>query len=225
MAKIKTVKFDFEGKEYPVNLNCSTNGVFSCNLPCKMQNNLGLSGRLEYSSLKELEDTLSKAFQLYIESVTTYDLMIHIRFKASGKFMECEDGSVDKRFFPIAHSPLAFLRYQYDIGNTLAFDYRILARKNCDGRLYFYGVKHESEIYGMSRYSGWDNNIVNGYIPGGEVSICSDSILIPYSEKSIKSLQSIENQLQKASMFLLDLVTADSIASVLERGFTKQLTE
>lgn len=224
MARLKTQKYEFDGEEIAVNFNCSTSGIFSVNIHCTIQEKLGLQGRLEYSSLKELEDVIDNAFRAYKEANTSYKLMIAICFGASGEFKKKPDGEWNEKFLPFASNPHNFTISMHSVTSAVGLDYRVLIEENRDGRISYYKARHISfnpfneDKTKLKHLTGDYHSIGNTYIRGEEK-------LIEYSDTALNNLNSISLQLQKASSFLVNLVTSNKLDLFLNSSNMNLLTQ
>lgn len=222
MARIKTVKYEFDGKDIEVNFNCSTSGLFSTNLHCVIQDKLGLDSRLEYSSLKELEETINNAFRAYKEANTSYKLVIAICFGASGEFIKKPDGEYNEKFYPLQNNPHKISISMSQLKSAVGIDYRVLMEENRDGRISYHKVHHIS--FNPFNDDLSQKKVIGEYYSVGNTNIWNEEKLIDYSDTAIHNLKSITSQLQRASSFLVELVTSDRIELILSNNNLKALT-
>lgn len=221
MARIKTEKYDFGGEEIQVNYNCSTSGIFSTNLNSTIQEKLGLKGRMEASSLSELEDTISKAFIAYKESRTSYRLLIAIYFGASGAFTFLEDGSFNSKFGSSSGigDKYTLLTSMTQVHSAIGLDFEVLIEENRDGRIIHYKTWPLSD----NRLSRRSSIEVGGYGSCGQAYLGRHYDIIEYSEQALCNLESIKSQLRKASNFLIELISNDNLGLLLSGSSLKSL--
>lgn len=223
MARIKTVKYEFDGKEIEVNFNCSTSGIFSTNLHFVIQEKLNLQGRLECSSLKELEDIINSAFIAYKEANTSYRLMIAICFGASGEFLKKPDGDWNEKFYPHHSNPYKISISMSQLRSAIGIDFRVVIEENRDGRISYHCTNRID--FNPFHENLSDKNKIGDYYASGNTRIHSDEKLIEYSDTAINNLRSIVCQLQKASSFLVDLVSSERMELILGSENMKALTQ
>jgi len=218
MAKIKTVKYEFEGTEYPIDFKCSTGGVFTCSMPFAIAQKMGVDPKtLETTTLPALEKVVTDAFIAYKNAKTSHCIKLWIDFKANGAYCKLPDGEWNP-LLTGTHNPLHLSRMSGDI-DAIGFSFKVLIEINIDGRITHYNAEKWNEDvhvprgqYGIKydNYSGWAKL--------SHHSAYSKATLIDYSEAAHKNLQDVQTQFQKASEFLSKLVTHENIQSILENN-------
>lgn len=212
MARIKSTKYEIDGQNIKVNFNCSPSGVFSTNLNFVLVKKLGLrNAQLEGESLKEIEDALSKAFVAYKEAKTTYKVKIAIYFGASGNFVKLPNGEWNDKFFG-EHNPYKLSTAFLQVDSIIGLDYKVIIEENIDGRIYYHKAIHSSQF--DSTIHPW-NKKVDGYITAGNEHMEKSVKLIDYTEAALHNLQSITKQMQKASSFLIEILSSDIAGFIL----------
>lgn len=209
MPKIKTKKYEIDGNEIEVAFNCSSKGMFSTSLGALMCERLNINSRLEGTSLNEIEKTVDDAFIEYKNSKTSYRLMIGIMFGASGKFIKKPDGS-DNTLFYGAGNPMLISNTFFDLNSLLGIDFRVLMEEDRDGRLSYFETAKKGEV----RF--FDGNMdIDGYVKASLARVKNKEYLIEFSEPAIRNLNSIVSQIQRASLFLSELMCSENIHGAL----------
>jgi hypothetical protein len=221
MARIKTVQYEIDGQVVPVNFNCSSEGKFSTNLSSVMMDKLGIDRkRLEGQTLQEIEKVINDAFIAYKNAKTSYRLLIKIDFGVSGSFTHKLNGEIHEKLGGY-DNPLIINNHFTDCDSLIGLDYDIIIEENRDGRLtYFQAVKKDD--YPGNLYE-W-NVVVGDYFTGSKEHFRgSKSKLIEYDEQIIKNLDDIIKSFQKASTFLVDILTDDNVGNILSGNNLKAL--
>lgn len=222
MARIKTEIYEIDGHTIEVNFNCSKSGVFSTSLPFSMVEKLGIErGKLESTSLSDIENTISKAFIAYKEANTSYNLKIAIKFGACGDFTKLPDGEWNKMFMGGNDSPYILRNHFSEIGSVIGLDYEVLIEENRDGRITYHHAVPKDRL---DIIRSWQKEVGN-FVTLESRRLSSKVKLIDYSEFALQNLQSITVQLQKASAFLVDLVSSEEIELILNSGSLKVIEE
>ncbi|SEA59429.1 hypothetical protein SAMN05192529_13143 [Arachidicoccus rhizosphaerae] len=219
MAKIKTEKYVLDGQEITVAFNCNSQGVFSTNLSYLMAEKLGLDSRLTANSLQELEDIISKAFSDYLKANTSMKLKIGISFGVSGEFAKHPEGEFIKETLPYGN--------KFEIGGFydhkrahFAFGFRVLIEETIDGRVYLHEALPTNEYDYPDR--DWQKEC-DGYITHKSTSENSGEQIIEFSQEALNTLTQIKEQIQKASVFMINLLSQEDISGALTMGATKLL--
>ncbi|WP_299576630.1 hypothetical protein [uncultured Sunxiuqinia sp.] len=210
MAKIKSEKYQIGEKEINVNFNCNSRGVFSCNLHTTLQEELGLKGRLEFPSLKELEETIDKAVLEYKNSKTSHELIIGIKYGASGQFSRNEKGETFPEFLG-AWSKYSISASFREINSIIGFDFRVLIKENRDGRIKYFEANRVSDSPQRVRM----NRVVGDFVSNAAAYLQDNEKLIKYTEAAFNNLIAINKQLQRASEFLLKLAASEQLELIL----------
>jgi hypothetical protein len=220
MARIKSKKYEIDGQTIEVNFNCSPSGIFSTNLHCVIVDKLGIGqSKLEGGSLKEIEDVLTNAFIDYKEAKTFYKAKIAIVFGASGDFVRLPDGELNDKFFG-AQNPYKLSTTFLHTDSIIGLDYKVIIEENRDGRINYYNAIHKSKL--GSDIHPW-NKEVDCFITTTQEHIRDNFKLIDYSESALLNLQSITKQMQKASSFLIDILSSDKVELILNSGNIKEI--
>jgi len=219
MAKIKTKKYEFDKKEIEVNFNCSSSGVFSTNLPRAIQEKLGLDIQIVGNSLKEIEGILDQAFLDYKNARTSYRLLIAICFGANGDFTKNQDNTYNL-CFDKEGGRYKLNGFFYDMP-CIGIDYSVIIEENRDGRIYYHSTIPKGTL------ACFNNSVTIGnYVStGGSNYMAKKYKLIEFSEAALKNLNSIKEQLRRASAFLIELLTSDKMEIILSNGNFKLLNE
>lgn len=211
MARIKTEKYVIDGQEIEVHFNCSKSGVFSTNLPYTMVEKLGIERKvLEGTSLSEIECLISRAFGAYKDANTSYKLKIAISFGASGDFTNNPDGSFNEKFIG-GRNPFKMESGFSRINSRIGLDYKILIEENRDGRISYYNAVQQEKYKEISH---WQKQVGN-FVSSSTDRLKDEDIIIDYTEVAFQNLLSITSQLQKASSFLVELLSSDKMEFIL----------
>jgi hypothetical protein len=217
MAKIKTLKLELKEKEYKINVNCTSAGVFTANIPREISEALGINSRVELSTLGELEREIYDVFHKYKTSTTTEELFLAIKYGALGTFNKKSDGyplyGRDKKDkFGVDGS---FMKND----NILVFEYRVLLKLTVDGKVSWYNTNYGYE--GMHPKEGEEKQ----YRKRSVTWSVDNYVLVSYSEEAKATLVEIEEVIRQASETLFNFVSLDEdkVQAFLESGNIKLL--
>lgn len=217
MAKIKELKFSIKDREYKVNVNCTSQGLFTAYLPREVCDALDLRSKLEFKSLSELQKEFFDAIHRYREAETHQDLFILIRYGSTGDFNEDSEGNN-------LHNQGYRGKYNVDISfgtgkNVLSFDYKICIRESVDGIENWYDAR-----YGKKSVFDSPDDEPDAFHKGTQTHSLDEYKKIPYSEESLETLNAILEKIRAASEILYNFIEQDekSIEQMLT-GQTKLL--
>lgn len=212
MAKIKTIKLEVKDQQFNINVNCSSAGVFTANIPRTISDTLGIKSRLELSTLGELEKEIYEAFHRYRDSTTTEELYIFIKYGAKGKFNQKADG------YPLFGRDLqdkfavdgSFVRHD----NLLAFDYKVCMKRTVDGNVSWYETN-----FGYKGFQAEEGE-QKQYRKSTTMWSVDSYVKIPYSQESIDTLDKIHEAIRVASETLFNFVSLEEtdLQAFLETG-------
>lgn len=222
MARIKTKKYTFGNQEIDVNFNCSSSGLFSTNLHCVIEEKLGISGRLEGVSLKEIEDILDEAFIKYKDTRTSYRLLIAICFGVRGHFTMNHDNTYNLNFDKEKG------RYKMNgvlnnLTSCIGIDFKVVMEENRDGRIFYYNTMKLDQLPDF-HFNNYNYIEVGDYVSTSNIYMSSDYKLIEFSETALNNLESIKEQFRKASSFIVELLTNENAELILGSNNLKLLS-
>lgn len=216
MAKIKTIKIKLGEAIYEIVVKCNTNGKFTFEAPTtliSMVRPLDDINRCYFDSLKELEDKVYKAIDEYRNAVIQRRLVITVEFGANGNFVKDESGFLLPQF-SIYGGKFCINNTFTDGCNLIKFGYKILIEEKInDCVTYYHTIKCGRD------YPNKDNRRVGDYIISNyKAYLDKDECVLPYTEEIIKNLNSIEQQLKNAALFLSNLLSSKNVEKILTTG-------
>lgn len=209
MAKIKSEKYTLDGIIYNVDFYCSKDGVFSVKSPYVFFEKLDINDReLQLKSLSNIEYIINTAYIKYKEARTEYKLKIGITLGASGEYHYNEDGTHNDDF---DKSERGFrIQPPYPFHSVIGFDYRVLMEENRDGKTNLYETRLADNLP-----KNLNAVVINGYTKFARDSKNSDEVIIDYSDDILNNIKSITRQFQRATSFLVKILTSDNVQTLL----------
>ena len=191
MARVKTVKFEFGGKECQFHINVGKDGVFKAHIPREVYAPLGLkSSVLSGKCLDDVDGVFHRALYEYNEARKEYTLAIFVRANLAGKYKP-RGWSMNRSFS--------------DEGIGLSWDLVFIEHKA--------GTSEEDDVYYPARKIGPSPSGIrkqidrgHGYELGAALYGRPKGAMIPYSEQALKTLEDTDAVL---------IQLAESIANVL----------
>lgn len=221
MARIKTKKYTFGNQEIDVNFNCSSSGLFSTSLHCVIEEKLGISGRLEGASLKEVEDILDEAFMKYKDAKTSYRLLIAICFGARGYFTMNHDNTYNSNFDK-EKGKYKMNGMLNNLTSCIGIDFNVVIEENRDDHISYYNAEKRDKLPNF-HFNTYNYIEVGDYISTSSLYMSNDYKLIEFSEMAFNNLESIKEQLRKASSFIVELLTNENAELILNSNNLKLL--
>lgn len=205
MAKVKTIKFDIDGKEYSYNVNVNKDGIFKCAIDYNISVKLGLEKSLfESSVLDNVVRPIETAHREYVTSSKSYSLHILIKYQASGIYSLEEFGTkkrFESRFHSITDTP------------AIHFDYEVLIKEciGSDGQVIFYRSKMINEYVRENIDKGNPQNIkyIDDYYVGSQFYSNPEGVVIPYSQEAINTLDKAKDGIKGISTVLYNVLSKD----------------
>ena len=219
MPKIKTIKIRLGETIYDIVVKCSTNGKFSFEAPgslISMVNQLDEISRCYFDSLKDLEHKVYQAIDKYKNSVIKRRLVVKVDFGASGKFIKDDEGYPLPQFSNIG-GRFCINNVFTDGCSLIKFGYNVLIEETINDCVIYYSTIKCNDAIKYDRRIG--DYIQSNY----RVHLDKDENVLPYSDDIINSLNSIEQQLKNAALFLSQLLTSDKLEQILTLGNLKLL--
>lgn len=224
MAKIKTKKYTIDGEEIKVDFSCSSSGVFSFSMRGDIMTKLGFSYIKDSSlSLSELENHIDEYVKKYLEATKKMELVIAIQFFCGGEFAKRQDRK--ESFLPDRSKfrDNGYMGKESKIG----FNYEILIKESYNNQIIYHNTCELEELYriynGRNPYKG--DIQIDGYASTNIKNNHSDYTFIPFTKEALANVESIQEQLRKASQFIYELVSSKDIEILLGSKFNNQLTE
>lgn len=222
MAKIKTIKIKLAETIYDIVVKCNTNGKFIFEAPASLiaiVKPLDDINRCYFDTLKELEDKVYKAINEYKKAVIKRKLVIKVDFGASGKFVKDESGFLLPQFSNYG-GKFCINDVFTDGNNLIKFGYKILIEESMNDCVTYYStIKYDNDI------PIYEDRRVGNYLASHyKVHLGKDEKVLPYTEEIINNLNSIEQQLKNAALFLSQLLSNDEIEQILTSGNLKLLS-
>lgn len=203
MAKIGTIKFDFQGEKRQVNVNCKSTGEFSANIPDEVAKALDLRTTLKGWTLPEVENKFHDALRRYKDASVTHELLIGIEYGSVGLF-NCDIHGVtlhSERNSPY-HLDISFRDYNRGSGIVL-FGFTVVIKETTDGVGKYYKAVKGKE------FPHWDKEQQDQpekYFKRGDFHDRDSFTFIPFSEIAVQSLQNALEKLRSASEFLFRFI-------------------
>lgn len=216
MAKIKTIKIKLGKTIYEIVVKCNTNGKFTFEAPASLISivkPLDDINRYYFDSLKELEHKVYKAIDEYRNAVIQRRLVIRVEFGASGNFVKDESGFLLPQFSKYG-GKFCINDVFTDGYNLIKFGYKMLIEEKVnDSVTYYHTIKCGRDSPNN------DNRRVGDYIASNyKYHLGEDECVLPYTEEIIKNLNSIEQQLKNAALFLSNLLSSNNVEKILTSG-------
>jgi len=217
MAKIKSTQYTLEGILYNIDFYCSKEGVFSVKNSAALFEKLNLNFRdLQSKSLSVIENLITEAVIKFKDSRAEYKLKIGIVLGASGKYHFKEDGTPNEDFNKSVNGFRINPPYPFD--SIIGFDYRVLAEENRDGNVHLYETRLAEEMP-----AGFKQKKLGDYMLYSRTSIYNDEVILDYSDDILKNIKSITSQFQRATSFLVKILTSGNVQALLSGNNLKAL--
>lgn len=211
MARIDTLKFNINDKEYESHVNVNKAGIFSVHLHWEVTQafNLGNIGEISGTSKDKLINPILTAYSEYKKSKTVYSLHLAIEYKASNHFTYYENG----------HSMFNQFEEFYERGyekvvNKLFFGYKVYCKEvNSLGAV----IWHEAVNIESGEAHG--RKVFDGFYVGSIVYGVSGKI-IPYTKEAEETLRKAKEGIRKISEILFNFISQDEklISAQLNKG-------
>lgn len=216
MAKIKSTQYTLEGILYNIDFYCSKEGVFSVKNSAALFEKLNLNFRdLQSKSLSVIENLITEAVIKFKDSRAEYKLKIGILLGASGKYRFNEDGTPNEDFNKSEN--VADIR-ALDFNSVIGFEYRILIEENRDGKIKLYETRLIEEMPEDCKRVA-----LGDYMLYDSISKNNDEVILDYSDDILKNIKSITSQFQRATSFLVKILTSGNVQALLSGNNLKAL--
>lgn len=210
MAKISKTTYYYDSTPVEVTINCSSKGVFYCDLDEAIANSFGFnSTRVTSDTHQAIISILNKAFKEYNDSKVTRELVIQVRFGAGGTY------TTDKSGYEISpfkeHRELIQHQFCDDI-DKVCFCYNVYIKETRCGRSEYWKARKFTP-----EYKEKPENMLNGFCKVRRVApgLAGSGVLLPYSVSVENNLAAVHRQLQSAAIFLGNLVTNKDVENIL----------
>lgn len=225
MAKIKTIKRKIKDKLHDISISCNSDGRFSCKFPSEISSKVHVLKELElnsYNSLRELEGEISDTIQKYENANIKTRLVIAITFGAGGNIAKDKDKGYIKDLDPSFNGKFALNGgYLLDEGNVIKFNYRILLEEILFEHKEFYSVNSINKLSESYIKSEPEHHKIDGFIAIRKAFTYTNEIIIDYSPKVLKNLESIEDQFRNAVLFMSKLLGQNDLKEILSNEIKK----
>lgn len=228
MAKIKKLHFTINGEERTADLKCDSKGLFSILLPKEVSTVFDVKQYIELAKMSDVEKEFYDFLHRYKTSRTTTEMLIGIRYGASGSFANGLSG--DRMF---EHNSKFKLSVSFETGSMLLFEYSVFIKTITDGistyniakkgdprcDLYIPGADYRNRE--KEDENTWYKG--NSFYDGG----LKDFVIVPFSETALETLKSTKEALQRISIKLYEFVSKDvnEVIALLETGNINRLEE
>jgi hypothetical protein len=217
MAKIKSKGYTLDGILYNVDFYCSKEGVFSVKTYGELMEKLNINDReLQSKSLSTIENIILDAVIKYKDSRAEYNLKIGITLGASGKYKLNEDGTPNEDFNRAVNG--FRIQTPYSFHSVIGFEYRVLIEENRDGNIKFYETRLVEEMPEPSTRVA-----LGDYMLYTSTSKNNDEVIIDYSDDILGNIKSITRQFQRATSFLVKILTSGNAQTLLSGNNLKAL--
>ena len=204
MAKVTDFKFDINGQNYIVHVNCNSSGQFSANLPDAVSDALRITAQLTAPTLEKLSTTFNDAIKAYKTRETKQELFILMAYYARGNYAKYKSGNI--LFGGHGH------KYHLDVSfskpqNAIGLDFFVAVKETIDGKPIWYKAKLGSEcsyIQDQSKEPDKWHKMEKVYHP-------DDYKAIPFSEAALQSLNNANEKIRAASETLFHFIEQDEI--------------
>ncbi len=212
MARIDTLKFTIDGKEYESNVNVGKDGIFKTSIHWQVLKALNISGmNLESKSKDDLVRPILSAYREYLEAKRTFELYISIQYKASGQFTYYKDGAA-----MFGHHNREYYESGYErVLNKLHFGFEVYCKEtNSLGAEIWHQTRKTPEAYKED-----EKPILDDYYIGSMTHSVSGK-LIPYTAQAIETLEKANEGLRGISEMIFTFINQDEaqILAQLNRG-------
>lgn len=201
MAKVSELKFNINGIDYKVNVNCNSSGEFNANVPDNVAQALRIRSKLTSDTLLGLENTFREALEKYKKIETKETLHILISYGARGNYMYnsegyCMFGQSDKH-----HMNISFNKFQ----NAVSLDFLVAIKEDIDGKVQWFEAQLGGDLSQFDpRYSE-----PNKYHKSDRISSVDNYKIIPFNENALNTLNQANNKLRIVSEILYNFISQD----------------
>lgn len=212
MAKIKDLKFEIKGEQHTVHVNCTSDGVFTANIPKFVASALHLNDKLTAPTLKDLERIFFNAINKYKTAETTQEMYILIRYGACGIYKRKENG--DYLFGD--HSNNYNMRNHFDELDSLGFEFKVVIKETIDGKASWFNARLGKDFAHFDE----KQKDPNKYHKDGTCYYADKYKAIPFSEKAVETLTIGRERIRQISEMLFNFINQDE--KLIEQKLTNQ---
>ena len=203
MAKVKELKFNISGIDYVVNINCNSIGLFSANLPEPVYKSLGLNKSITAQTLTILENDFKSAIDRYKNAETKQELLILIKYGASGSFSYKKDKSLGVLFGDCSKYNIHSSFNQFN--DIISFDFLVVIKETVDTKESFYKAKLGSNF----AYFQDESKEPDKWHKQERVHRLDYYKQIPFTEIAYNSLLNARGKLRDLSEMLFNFIEQD----------------
>lgn len=200
MAKVGDIRYEFDGLDLKAPVNCNSSGEFSVALPEIVVTTLGLPKKITGTTLGQVTAEFNAAIARFKTSTTTEELVIAIKYSASGGYTLNVDGHCFTSHEDRSKYQASSNGYS-EWKNMLSLDFEVLLRRTVNGTNEKFFQTHKG------RFSDEDPN---KYYPLSNTFRKTDGVkIIPYSEEALATLLAAHEKIRAASETLYNFITLD----------------
>lgn len=193
MAKVKELNFEIKGTKHKINVNCTSAGIFTANLPQEVADALRMDHRLTSKTLAELEQCLNSSVMDYLKAQTVCELYIIVAYQARGCYNEKKDGGA--LFYH--DDPKYRIESSFNhIDNAIGIDYRVVVKETIDGNPRWFGTH-----YINGKYEKSNSQLSHNFLSRGKA--------IPFNEAALNTLEMAQEKFRELSEMLFNFINQD----------------
>jgi hypothetical protein len=212
MAKIKDLKFEIKGEQHIVHVNCTSDGVFTANIPQFVASALHLNNKLTAPTLKDLERIFYDAINKYKTAETSQELYIFIRYGSSGKYKQKENG--DYLFGDNGNN--YNMRNHFNDLDALGFEFKVIIKETIDGKINWFNARQGKDYAHFQE----EQQNPDKYHKDGTCYSVDKYKAIPFSEKAVETLTVGRERIRLISEMLFKFIEQDE--KTIEQKLTNQ---
>lgn len=205
MAKIKDLKFKLHSAEYSVPIRVLSSGLFVVKLPIEVTKPLGLNSEISVKSLRELEIEFFEVLDRFRKAETRQELVILIRYGASGKYQERKDGS----YMFGQNGNDYYIKSSFDSMPSLGFEFEVAIKETVDTVESWFKAIHTSEMSWLDSPKEDEGRESDKYYKRSTMYGVSKYKAIPFSKEALSSLKNAQEKIRAASELLFDFIDQD----------------
>lgn len=204
MAKVSELKFDLSGKEYKVNVNCTSSGEFNANLPENVAEALRISTKLKSDTLIGLTTDFNDKLKHYKTLQTKEELYIIISYHARGKYTYKKDGSVLFGHMDKKHNiDISFS----EITNAVGLDFLVAIKQTIDSKKKWFRASLGKDCSHIQKEYSEPN--VYHKMEAVRKCVIERCKIIPFNQVALETLESAQEKLRTVSEILYNFISQD----------------
>lgn len=215
MAKVTDFKFQINGEDFKVNVNCTSSGEFTANIPEVVASALGIDDRFVKKTLEELRTEFFQALKKYKEAETKQELFIWIKYASSGNLNRYSDGSP---LFGGYQHKYELQMNSWNYIDAVGLSFKVMIKETVDAVESWYNTRQGKEYLNCNPEQ--QSNPEKYYKENQKTSLDKHWKAIPYSEPALQTLLSAREGLRKISELLFNFIEQDE--KMIEQTLLKQ---